>query len=310
MATFTVTGAFGYSGRYVTQRLLAAGHAVRTLTLSPRRANPFGDAVEVFPLDFEHPETLARACEGADVLVNTYWVRFSRAGFSQAAAVKNTKVLFEAAARAGVDRIVHVSITNPSAESPYEYFRGKAELELALQATGISHSIARPAVLFGGPDILLNNIAWLLRRFPVFGLFGDGRYELQPIHVKDFSELIVRESALTGDRIVDAVGPETYSYADLVRTIGRAIGRERLLVRIPRSAGLAAATALGWCLRDVLLTGQEIGALMDNLLVTDSPPTGETRLSEWLPAHAESLGARYANELARRRDRETDYSAV
>ena len=310
MDTFTVRGAFGYSGRYVTQRLLTAGHVVRTLTLSPRRPNPFGDAVEVFPLDFEHPETLACACKGAGVLVNTYWVRFSKAGFSQAAAVSNTKVLFEAAARAGVNRIVHVSITNPSVDSPYEYFRGKAELEAALQTTGLSHSIVRPAVLFGGPDILLNNIAWLLRRFPVFGLFGDGRYRLQPIHVEDFSELLVRESALTGDRIVDAVGPETYTYADLVRTIGRAIGRERLLVRIPRSAGLAAATVLGWCLHDVLLTGQEIGALMDDLLVTDSPPTGATRLSEWLPAHAESLGTRYANELARRRNRETAYSAL
>ena len=150
MATYVVTGAFGYSGRYITGRLLAEGHTVRTLTGSPDRAHPFGDAVAVFPLSFDDPAALEAACRGADVLVNTYWVRFAQAGFSQAAAVRNTRVLFEAAARAGVGRVVHVSITNPSLDSPYEYFRGKAELEAALQATGLPHSILRPAVLFGG----------------------------------------------------------------------------------------------------------------------------------------------------------------
>lgn len=310
MATFTITGAFGYSGSYITEQLLAAGHSVRTLTGSPRRTNAFGDAVQVFPLDFDHPEVLTRACDGADVLVNTYWVRFAKAGFSQVAAVRNTKVLFAAAARAGIGRVVHVSITNPSLDSPYEYFRGKAELETALQQSGLPHTILRPAVLFGGPDILLNNIAWLLRRFPVFGLFGDGRYRLQPIMVEDFAGLVVRESALTGDRIVDAIGPETYTYADLVRCIGRAIGCERRLLRLPRSFGLAASKVLGWCLRDVLVTAEEIDSFMDDLLVTDSPPAGTTKLSEWLPLHAAELGVRYANELARRRDRETAYAEL
>ena len=69
MATYTITGAFGYSGRYVAQHLLAAGHTVRTLTRSPQRSHPFGSAVEVFPLDFDDPDTLARACEGSAVLV-------------------------------------------------------------------------------------------------------------------------------------------------------------------------------------------------------------------------------------------------
>ena len=307
MAAYVVTGAFGYSGRYITGRLLAAEHTVRTLTGSPDRAHPFGDAVAVFPLSFDDPVALEAACHRADVLVNTYWVRFAQAGFSQAVAVRNTRVLFDAAACAGVGRVVHVSITNPSLDSPYEYFRGKAELEAALQATGVPHSILRPAVLFGGPDILLNNIAWMLRRFPVFGVFGDGRYRLQPIHVEDFAALVLRESCGTGARIVDAVGPETYAYADLVRAIGRAIGRDRSQVRLPRWVGLATATALGWWLRDVLLTGQEIDALMDDLLATDSPPAGTTRLSEWLPAHAAELGVRYANELVRRRNRREAY---
>lgn len=310
MATYVVTGAFGYSGRFITERLLALGHTVRTLTASPDRVHPFGQAVQVFPLDFARPEALERACAGADVLVNTYWVRFARAGFSQAAAVQNTRVLFAAAARAGVGRVVHVSVANPSLDSPYEYFRGKAQLESALQATGLPHTILRPAVLFGGPDILLNNIAWMQRRFPLFGVFGDGRYRLTPIHVGDLAELVVQEAAGTGERIVDAVGPETYTYSELVRTIGRAIGCERPLVGIPRWAGLAMASVLGWWLRDVVLTGPEIDALMDDLLVTDSAPTGSIALSEWLPAHAAELGVRYANELARRRDRAAAYDSL
>ncbi|MHC5018787.1 MAG: SDR family oxidoreductase [Planctomycetota bacterium] len=311
MATFTITGAFGYSGRYITAQLLDAGHAVRTLTGSPRRAHPFGDAVEVFPLDFGCPEALACALDGADVLINTYWIRFSAGGFAQHEAVRNTRALFQAAEHAGVKRIVHVSITNPAADSPYEYFRGKAELEAALQATRLDYSVLRPAVLFGGPGILLNNIAWMLRRFPVFGLFGDGRYRLQPIHVADFAELAVREAGCTGRRIVDAVGPETFTYRALVEAIGAAIGRPRPLVAIPAWAGLAVAKWVGWWLGDVLLTREEIGALMDDLLcVPDAPPAGHHRLTDWLGRYGAELGTRYANELTRRHDREREYARL
>ncbi len=206
MATYLVTGSFGYSGRAITKQLLESGHTVRTLTGSPDRAHPFGDQVRVFPLDFDRPDVLERACDGVDVLVNTYWVRFAKAGFSQDDAIRNTRVLFDAAKRAGVGRIIHVSITKPSSDSPYEYFRGKAALEAALVETGLPHSILRPAVLFGGPDILLNNIAWMLRRLPLFGLFGDGQYRLQPIHVEDLANLVVRESDRTENRVVDAIG--------------------------------------------------------------------------------------------------------
>jgi NADH dehydrogenase len=228
-------------------------------------------------------------------------VRFSKAGFSQSRAVENTRRLFAAAKRADVSRVVHTSITNPNEHSPYEYFRGKARLEAALRETGLAHSILRPAVFFGGADVLLNNIAWLLRRFPVFGIVGDGSYRLQPIHVEDFATLVAAESEAHGDRLVDAIGPETYAYRELVETIGRAIGAERPIWRLPRWLGLGIAQALGFVLGDVLLTGDEIDALADGLLCTDSRPAGTTRLSEWLPAHADELGTVYANELARRR---------
>ncbi|HXH81744.1 MAG TPA: NAD(P)H-binding protein [Candidatus Tectomicrobia bacterium] len=305
-----VTGAFGYSGRYIAARLLAEGHTVRTLTNSPGRANPFGAAVDVRRLAFDEPDALTEALRGAAALHNTYWVRFSHRAFSHAQAVANTLVLFEAARRAGVGRIVHVSITNPSEDSPLEYFRGKARLERALAASGVPHTILRPAVLFGGPDILVNNIAWVLRRFPVFGVFGTGEYRLQPIHVEDLAALAVEGSRPGPSQVVDAIGPETFTYRELVERVGEAIGCRRPIVPVPPALGYLAAAALGFVVRDVVLTRDEIAGLMAGLLTTDSPPAGTTRLTAWARAQADQLGRRYASELARRRDRRTPYERL
>ena len=300
-ALHVVTGAFGYSGRYITERLLEAGCRVRTLTNSPGREHPFGDRVEVHPFNFGHPERLECSLEGADVLYNTYWVRFNHAGFSYSQAVENTLSLFAAARRAGVSRVVHVSITNPSEESPLEYFRGKAVLERELSESGLSFAILRPAVLFGGADILINNIAWALRHLPIFGVFGDGEYRLQPIHVHDFAHLAVTTARERSNLVTDAIGPETYTYRELVGELGRAIGVRRPILKLPPTLGYLSGWLLGKAVRDVLITRDEIRGLMAGLLATDSEPTGYTRLSAWAREHAETLGQRYATELGRRR---------
>jgi uncharacterized protein YbjT (DUF2867 family) len=302
-----VTGAFGYSGRYIARRLLVRGHRVVTLTHSPDRANPFGGNIPAFPLDFDHPADLEHAMRGADVLYNTYWVRFDRPDFRQATAVLNTRKLFNAARTAGVRRIVHVSITNPSEDSPLEYFRGKAQLERALKESGVSYAILRPTVLFGKEDVLVNNIAWILRRFPVFGVFGDGTYRLQPIYVDDLARLAVDQGAGHDNCIIDAIGPETFTYCELVETIGRAIGKARPIVPLPRAVGLMIASLVGRFVGDVLITGEEIDGLTSGLLCTDSPPAGRVRFSEWAHQHGDELGLKYASELARRRDRSTAY---
>ena len=240
-----VTGAFGYSGKYITKRLLAAGKRVRTLTNSLHRHNPFGVDVEAHPYNFDRPEALVRSLQGAEVLINTYWVRFDHKDFTHSQAVRNTLCLFDAARRAGVSRVVHVSITNPSAESLLPYFRGKAELESALQASGLSYAILRPTVLFGQEDILINNIAWMLRRFPVFGVFGDGSYRLQPIFVDDLAELAVEASASSENLVRDAIGPETFTYRELVSVIGAAVGHRRPIVSIPPWVGVAIGRVVG-----------------------------------------------------------------
>jgi NADH dehydrogenase len=296
-----VTGAFGYSGRYVARRLLEAGHRVITLTNTVPATDPFAGRVRRFPLAFDRPGDLAASLEGVKVLYNTYWVRFNHARFTHAQAVRNTRLLFDAARQAGVERVVHISITNPSRTSPLEYFRGKAELESALQDSGLPHAILRPTVLFGKEDILINNIAWMLRRFPVFGIFGDGQYRLQPIYVDDLAALAVRHGAGAENVVVHAIGPETFTFRELVTTIGRIIRHQRPLLSLPPALAYGAGVVMGVLLNDVVITRDEIRGLMDGLLFVNAPPAGHTRLTDWAAAHGEQLGRRYASELARRR---------
>ncbi len=295
-----VTGGFGFSGQVIARKLLEAGLKVRTLTNSPDRESPLRGRIEVAPLCFEDPERLARNLAGADVLYNTYWVRFNHGAFNHSSAVENTRILFAAARRAGVRKIVHVSITNPDEHSDLEYFAGKGRLERELMESGLEYGILRPAVLFGPGDILINNIAWALRRFPAFALFGDARYRLQPIFVEDFAELALREGSAAGSRVVEAIGPESFTYEELVRMVGRRIGRERPMLHVPPGLGHAAASLIGWWMKDRFLTREEITGLMRDLLHVDAPAAGWTRLTEWVGAHAEGLGRTYASELGRR----------
>jgi uncharacterized protein YbjT (DUF2867 family) len=302
-----VTGAFGYSGRYIAQRLLQVGRQVITLTNSPRRPNPFGERVRSFPLSFDRPDELAATLAGVDVLYNTYWVRFNDRHFTHEQGVRNTMTLFEAARRAGVKRVVHVSITNPSEDSLLEYFRGKARLERALRESGLGHSILRPAVLFGREDILINNIAWALRRFPCFAVFGDGDYRLQPIFVDDLAELAAREGEQRTNRTVNAIGPEVFTYRELVKAVGEAIGKRRVVFSVTPGLGCAMGRLIGWWVRDKFITREEIQGLMDGLLFVDGPAPAKTRLTDWMTANRDTLGRRYASELGRRRDRGAAY---
>ncbi len=307
MAVHAVTGAFGYSGKYIARRLLEQGHAVRTLTNSVARKNPFGGAIQAFPFSFDQPDQLAANLEGVDVLHNTYWVRFNHRKFTHALAVENTLRLFEAARRAGVRRVIHISITNPSIDSELEYFSGKARLEDALVESGHSYAILRPTVLFGKEDILINNIAWVLRRLPVFGVFGDGRYRLQPIYVDDLARLAVEQAQESENVVIDAIGPETFTFRGLVETIGEIIGRRRRIISVSPGVGYLVAAVIGRIVGDTFLTRAEIEGLMQGLLCTDSPPAGTTRLTTWAWEHAATLGLRYASELARRRNRTEPY---
>lgn len=295
-----VTGAFSYSGSHIAQRLLDTGRRVRTLTSHPDRDHPLQGDVEALPYRFDDPAALARSLEGVSTLYNTYWVRFDHGRTTFANAVENSRMLFCAAQRAGVQRIVHVSITNPSIDSPLPYFRGKALVEYALAQTATPYAIVRPTWLFGGQrDVLLNNIAWILRRLPVFALPGTGAYPVQPVHVDDLARICVEAAGHAGDVVVDAAGPERMPFADLVALVRSAMGNHGPVIPLPHVLMTAAARALGLLVGDVVLTRDEITGLTEGLLVSDEPPRGEIRLSQWLAQHSTELGSTYANELHR-----------
>jgi len=294
-----VTGAFSYTGRHIAERLLAAGRAVATLTGHPDRPDALRARIQARPLQWRDPAALAASLRGADTLYNTYWVRFARGRTDHGLAVQQSRALFAAAELAGVRRIVHVSITGADPASPLPYFQGKGQVEAALRTGRTSWAIVRPALIFGPKDVLLHNIAWLLRRLPVFPVFGDGRYPVQPVHVDDLAEQAVAMGGAEANLQADAVGPDTFTYEELVARIASAIGRPRRILHTPPGLALAGASALGRLLRDVIVTRDEVRGLMAGLLVSRQPPTGTRRLGDWLDQNAASLGTVWASELDR-----------
>jgi nucleoside-diphosphate-sugar epimerase len=294
-----VTGAFSFTGRYIARRLLAEGRCVRTLTGHPERPNQLGGRVEVAPYDFDRPERLAANLEGVRAIFNTYWVRFPYRGMTFETAIANTQSLIDAAKRAGVRRFVHLSVSNPSLDSPLPYFKGKAILEKLLIESGLSYVIVRPTLVFGLGDILINNIAWLLRNFPVFVIPGSGEYWMKPISAEDLAAIAVDASKDDRNVVIDAAGPEIYTFNELVRILARAVRSKSAIVHLNPRMTMMVLKLIGLATRDVTLTADELRGLMANLLVTEGAATGQTRFSEWLPLNADMLGIAYESELAR-----------
>ena len=293
-----VTGAFSYSGKYITKRLLARGEEVITLTGHPNRPDPFNGKVKAYPLDFDEAG-MTKSLQGVDILVNTYWVRFDKGENTQPRAVENTRKLVNAAKAAGVKRIVHISIANPSADSHLPYYWGKAANEKTVIESGISYAILRPTVLVGTEDILINNIAYLMRRFPFFFIPGDGSYGIQPVYIEDLADLAVEAVYSQHNYVIDAVGPDSYTFKEFVKLIGERVGVQRPLISIPPRLALFAAQFLSLFVRDVILTPEEVDGLMRNLLVSKEPARAKTAFKDWLNSNRETVGMKYASELQR-----------
>jgi len=235
--TDVVTGVFSYTGRFIAERLLAGGREVRTLSRRP----PGRDDLDLStaPLQFEDVAALVESLKGAETLYNTYWIRFQHAGMTFERAVENTRVLFHAAADAGVARIVHISVTKPADDSPYPYFRGKAAVER------------------------------------------------------------IEAAAAPGNPVLDAAGPDTLTFEQLVRTVRAAVGSRARIVRSGVAPALAMTRLAGLFLRDIVLTRDELLGLMDSLLVSEGAPTGSARFGDWLAQNGNELGRSYVSELAR-----------
>lgn len=293
-----VTGAFSYSGKYIAKRLLTRGEEVITLTGHPNRPDPFNGQIKTYPLDFDEA-SMTRSLQGVEVLVNTYWVRFDKGENTQPRAVENTRKLVNAAKAAGVKRMVHISIANPSAESQLPYYWGKAANEKAVIESGMSYAILRPTVLVGTEDILINNIAYLMRRLPLFFIPGDGSYGIQPVFVEDLAELAEAGVYSQENYVIDAVGPDSYTFKEFVKLIGEHVGVQRPLISVPPRLALFAAQFLSLFVGDVLLTPEEVAGLMGNLLVSKEPARAKTAFKDWLNSNKQTVGTQYASEIQR-----------
>jgi NADH dehydrogenase len=295
-----VTGGLSYIGKFITQRLVAQGKRVLVLTNHLGRDNPYGSQITVAPYDFDKKDALIQRLKGAVTLYNTYWVRFDHGAVSFNKAVENTRRLLLAAQAAGIERLVHLSVSNPSENAPFPYYRGKAALEKLIAQSKLSYTIIRPTLVFGGEqEILVNNIAWLLRRFPVFAIPSPGTYRLQPILVDEVADLTVHAATHTHNQTIDAAGPDIMTFEEMVRLIAKKIGSRSILFPVSPTLSLFLLKIVGTMVNDVVLTGDELGALMEERLISNQPPIGRTRLSTWLDLRAESLGQRYASEMIR-----------
>ncbi len=294
-----VTGAFGYTGKYITRQLLSVGKEVRSLTGHPNRNDPLWTQIDTAPFSFEDTPQLIKSLKGATTLYNTYWVRFPYGRVTFDVAVANTRKLIRAAQEAGVRRLVHFSVTNASEESRLPYFRGKGIVERAIMDSGLSYAIIRPTVVFGREDILINNIAWLLRKFPIFPVPGSGGYKLQPIFAGDLAEIAVNAGQLDASFIVDAAGPDIYTFNELIHLLAKTVRSRAKAVHTNPRLALFLSGMVGHLVGDVLLTEDEVRGLMANHLISSLPPTGRTRLTDWLVQQTDTIGVEYASELSR-----------
>ena len=298
-----VTGAFGYSGRWIAKELLARGHRVRTLTNAIGRDDPFNGRVEVHTVDFDNHSAMVNSLSGADVLYNTYWVRYKdpNGEYAHDLAVENIRKLLDAAKEAGVGRVVHFSVAHPTKAPDWSYFRGKVQVEEILKSSGLSYAILRPTVFFGGErDVLINNMAWLIRRFPVFGIFGWGKYPIQPVHISDVARVSVDQGANDENIVIDVAGPEKYEYREYVRLIAKSMGIRRLVLPVPPIVAWMVGRAVGMILDDRVITRAEIKGLMQGLMATDEPPTGLVSFADWIHENGNTLGMRYQNDMKER----------
>jgi uncharacterized protein YbjT (DUF2867 family) len=291
-----VTGAFSFLGAAVAKELQRRGFTVSTLT--NRRPPAGAPEIPATPLVFES-DHLSSALRGADVLVNTYWIRLPYRGRTFESAAEDSRTLFGAAKAAGVGRIVHVSVTNASLASPLGYYRGKAEVDAILNGSGLPHAIVRPTLIVGENDVLTSNIAWFLRRLPIFPVPDGGAYRLQPVTLTDAARIVADAAETGGDLDIDAAGPEVLTFDEYLQVLAAAQGLRLRRISVPGWLALAGISAIELFLRDTVLSREELAGLEGELLVSRAAPRGAESVRVWLSAHGEALGRAYVNDRRR-----------
>ena len=319
-----VTGAFGYTGHYIAQMLLSNNEWVETITNHKRQAarndhdltltmdpgrttqdNP-GTAGKIpirsYPYSFQNPQQLVNALHGCDTLYNTYWVRLAQGPQEFTQAVRNSQILIDAARKAGVRRFVHISAMNPQGTTELPYFRSKARVEQHLRSSGLSYAIIRPGLIFGQDDLFLNNMAWMIRRFPVLAIPGDGNYRVQPVEAVEFARQAVRAGMETSNLVEDAAGPEVHTFNEIVNLLIKHVQAKTRVLHFPHDRALMVNRLAGKLMLDMPLGEDESRTLASDLLVSDKEPTGQVRISEWLASNKFRMGLVQTHQPARNRD--------
>ena len=295
----SLTGAFSYTGRYIAKKLASEAIPFRAIT-NHARPELFPDLnIPVSLLQFTNSELMVEAMEGSDVFINTYWIRYPYRSLTHEKAVENIQFLIDCAKKAKVKQLIHISVTHPSEDSSLSYFRGKALAEKAVRESGLDYFILRPSLVFGLEDILINNIAWLLRTFPFFALPSPMNYSAQPVYACDVANAVfdVLLSEKSGTR--DVVGEEVYLMDELVRLISVAISHPKRILLMPKPLTLLFVRFLGLLLHDRVLTIDELQGLMENRLISQEAPLGKTSFRSWILQEGSKLGKRYTNDFSR-----------
>ncbi len=296
MKRAVITGAFSYTGAAVAEELLRRGWRVHTLT--NRSAPPGCDHISAAPLRFD-PEHLRQQFADADLFINTYWIRLPWRGHTFGRAVENSKMLLGAARDAGVERTVHLSVSNAEQGTNLGYYAGKDRVESYIEAEIDNYAIVRPTLVVGPNDVLSNNIAWFLRRFPFFPVPDGGNCRLQPITLSDAARIIVDAAEARGNQRIDAAGPDIMSFRDYLALLQKACGVRRWRPSVPGWLCLLMLKPIELLLRDIVLTKEELQGLQQELLLSREAPLGTASVEQWLMENGDIMGRAYVNDLRR-----------
>ena len=241
----TVFGGTGFLGRRVVRHLRDKGFSVRIASRHPRSSSGGDPEVQPIAADVRERESIAAAVRGASGVVNAVSLYVERGTVTfHAVHVVAAQRLAEQARKAGVERLIQISGIGADAASSSPYIRARGQGEQAVRAAFPNSGVIRPAVMFGPDDAFLNTLVQLLRRLPIYPMFGRGQTRLQPADVEDVGEAVARLMQRTPAEAitVECGGPRVYTYEELLRTIGRAANVKRVLVPVP----FAAWHALTW----------------------------------------------------------------
>lgn len=292
-----VLGGTGFVGRHVCEHLNRLGIRVTVPTRHPEHAKTVQmlPMVTVVTADVHDDRALQCLLREADAVVNLIAILHgSRQRFEQVH-VALPQRLAQAMLAAGIRRLVHVSALGADATGPSHYLRSKGEGEQALRAlagAGLDLTVLRPSVIFGAEDRFLNLFARLQRSLPVVPLAGaDAR--LQPVWVGDVAQAIVAclQRDDTIGRTYEAVGPEVWTLADLVRLAGRLSGHPRPVLPLPRAVAYFQALLMELLPGEPLLSTDNLRSLEVPNVASGAWPT----LQELgiVPSAVEPVAARY-----------------